>query len=279
MSRSWRSEGSDSVLNDDVLIVVNTPKNEPVHIKPLGDLHVGSKQFNEKAFQRWLDELKPTDKIILLGDMIDNGVISGKLGHTVYDQAMMPSAQKNYICEKLEPYASQIIAATSGNHEKRNRLTDEDPLYTILCRLHCEQIYRPNICHITIRIAGGKDSQKVAGKYRPSYNIIVTHGAGGGTTGGASINRAERFLQSYENVDLLITAHTHRPMHFVVNKQMFDKSNAKLIPRSVHGVIVTSFLDYGGYAMEKMYPATGRLDQQEIILSSYKKHIDVIEGA
>lgn len=267
------------MLSDEVRIFVNTPKNEDVILKPLGDLHVGSKLFNEKAFLGWLADIKPTDKIILLGDMIDNGVISGKLGHTVYDQAMMPSAQKNYICEKLEPYASQIIAATSGNHEKRNKLTDEDPLYTILCRLRCEQVYRPNACHVTIRVAGGKDGKREAGKYRPTYNILVTHGAGGGTTAGASVNRAERFLMGYENVDLLITAHTHRPQHFTIDKVMYDKSNPNLIEKTVHGVIVTSFLNYGGYAMEKMYPPVGKMLKQEITLTSYEKHIYVNGGA
>ena len=194
---------------------------------------------------------------------------------------MMPSAQKEWLYEELKPFAQednfQLLAATGGNHERRNKIADDNPLYTVLCRLKAEHIYRENAAFINVRIAGGKMNHvNTAGKYRPSYNIVATHGTGGGVLIGAQANRSERFIQSLEDTDVLITAHTHKPMNFAVAKIGFDKRNAKLTRREMQVIVATSFLDYGGYALEKMMPPTARLTRQEIILSSYHKGIQVI---
>lgn len=263
------------MLNDMMRVIVNTPKRTDVVLKPIGDLHIGSPMFNESLWKKYKENIKPTDKIILVGDMIDNGVARGRLAHTVYESSMTPAAQKEWLYTELLPFAEQIIAATGGNHERRSRIVDEDPLYTVLCRLKREEIYRPNIVFLTVRVGGGKEAQRDAGKYRPSYNIVITHGSGGGQLIGSAANKAERFIQSLENTDLLITGHTHKELNFSVGKVGFSKTGEDIIQRDMDVVTIGSFLNYGGYAAEKMMTPTGRIQDLTITLSSYHKGVDI----
>lgn len=264
------------MLPDEMLIVKYLPFDEDVRIKPLADLHIGSRQFDERLWQTWKASIMPKDLIVLVGDLIDNG-IKTSVSNT-YEQTMMPSAQKEWLYKELEPFAEQILCAVGGNHEKRNvREVDEDPLYTVLCRLKREDVYRSNACFVKLRFGEKGARMNRNGVYRPTYNMVVLHGSGGGMYIGSSANKSERFAMAIEGADLMITGHTHKPITFPTARIAFDNKNTTMNKKQLTVVTCSSFLGYGGYALEKMLPPTATVDQQ-IILSARGKRIDVIQS-
>ena len=262
------------MLQDLIPIIVDLPA-EDVHIKPLGDLHIGSRQFSEKIWEEWKKSITPKTRIVIVGDMIDNGIKSSV--SSIYEQAMMPSAQKEWLYKELEPLADNIICGVGGNHEKRSkRETDTDPLYDVFCRLKIEERYRPSAAFVFLRV-NYNDADRTCGKYRPSYAMLVTHGTGGGMYIGSGANRVERYGSIIEGLDLMVTGHTHKPVSFPSGKLVMDFRNKQIIQRQFTSVVVSSMMDYGGYPLDKMLSPTGRADQ-EIILSHHGKKVTVIQS-
>jgi len=266
------------MLPDEMMIIRNVPLDEDVHIRILSDLHVGSKQFNEKAYDLWRQSIRPKDLIVIVGDLMDNGL---KSSYGSYEQTMMPNAQREYIYQTLKQFAGtgQILCCVSGNHESRtSRETDEFPLYSVLCRMKEEDKYRRGGCFVKLRFGGSEDRKKRNGRYRPTYNIAVLHGNAGGMYVSSSGAKAERFAMGISNCDLLISGHTHRPLTFPLSHIAFpDNKNATMVKKQMAVVIASSYLNYGGYALEKMLPSTA-MCSQEIILSARGKHIQVVHG-
>lgn len=259
------------MLPDMMPIVIDLPKAD-CHILPIGDIHVGSKQFNEAMWNRLKEEAK--DKyIMIVGDCIDNGIKSSV--SSTYEQTMMPSAQKEWLYKELEPFADRILCGVGGNHEKRTkRETDIDPLYDVFCRLKIEERYRPSTAFCFIRINGKE--RDAAGKYRPTYAITVTHGSGSGQLIGAGLNKVQRYGGVVEGMDIIVTGHTHRPAVFVSGKLYCDFRNKRILEKEFWSVTASSFLDYGGYPLEKNLTPTGHAFQ-EIILGK-EKSINVLMG-
>ena len=263
------------MLQDLIPIIVDLPA-EDVHIRPLGDLHIGSRQFNEKIWEEWKNSITPRTKIVIVGDMIDNGIKSSV--SSTYEQAMMPSAQKEWLYKELEPLADNILCGVGGNHEKRSkRETDTDPLYDVFCRLKIEERYRPSAAFCFLRVNYQTDQKKTAGVYRPTYTMLVTHGNGGGMYIGSGMNRVERYGSIVEGLDVIVTGHTHKPASFPSGKLCMDLNNKKIVQKQFTSVVCSSMMDYGGYPLDKMLSPTGRADQ-EIILSSYGKHVTVVQS-
>lgn len=261
------------MLNDELPIVIDLPEKQDVKIRPLGDLHVGSKYFSEEMWQKWKESMTPDTKIVIVGDLMDNGIKSSVT--SIYSETMMPSAQKEWLVRELEPFTDNILCAVGGNHERRtNKEVDDDPLYSVLCRLKREEVYRSGACFVMLRI-GGAD-RKVRCNYRPSYNIAVLHGAGGGMYIGGSANRSERFAMAIEGMDLLITGHTHKPITFPAARLVFNNQNKQMCRKQLTIVTCSSMMEYGGYPLEKMMTPTA-LAYQEITLSSNGKSIKVTQ--
>lgn len=259
------------MLNDELPIVVDLPKDKDVVIRPLGDLHVGSRYFSEETWSNWKNTITPETKIVIVGDLMDNGVKSSVT--SVYKETMMPSAQKEWLVRELEPFADNILCAVGGNHERRSsKEVDDDPLYTVMCRLRREDVYRSGACFVMLRI--GSADRRVRCNYRPTYNMTVMHGTGGGMYIGGSANRSERFAMAIEGMDLLITGHTHKPITFPAARLVFDNQNKQMCRKQLTVVTCSSMMEYGGYPLEKMMTPTA-LAYQEITLSSNGKGITV----
>jgi predicted phosphodiesterase len=60
---------------------------------------------------------------------------------------------------------------------------------------------------------------------RPTYNLVVTHGAGGGILTGGAVNRGERFGYVIDGMDALIVGHTHKPFTTQPGKIKIDPHN------------------------------------------------------
>ena len=189
----------------------------------------------------------------------------------VFEERMRPREQKKRITEMLKPLSEKILCMVSGNHERRSgKDADDDPSYDIACKLDIEDRYRENIAFLKVQM-GVQDND---GRKNPTYMLVVTHGAGGGMLTGGAVNRSERFGYVLDGCDALIVGHTHKPYVTQPAKICIDTHNNKVSVRPFKVICSTSWLDWGGYAAQKMLtPAS--FAPQIITLYGKRKEIKV----
>lgn len=246
-----------------------------LRIIPLADAHYGSQEFNETLWHRTLKRIQDeeTTYCVLVGDLIDNGLKNSITN--VYEATCSPRDQKEWLYNELLPIKDKVLGAVGGNHERRsNKEVNDDPLYDVMVRLGIESVYRPNICFMQIKAAYKHEGKT---KQRYEYSFAITHGNGGGQYIGSSANRMQNYGNSIEGIDCLITAHTHKPLAFPAAKLSFE--NGKIIRKQFVVAVASSFLNYGGYPVQKLMVPTAQTTT-EIIMTYTKEHkrISVLQG-
>ena len=265
------------MLSDFDMIVHQISGPESITIVPIFDVHLGSRECREQDFIAFVDAIAKTPNmyVVLGGDLIDNGTRSGVTN--IFRATMSPSAQKREMAKILEPIRSRVLASVSGNHERRSgKDADDDPCYDILAKLDLENLHRENMAFVKIQLGeqtthGGGRS---AGKYRPAYTFLITHGSGGGVLPGGVLNRNERFAYAIDGIDAMLVGHSHKTMISQPGKIVVDSSNNKVSVKPFKVISATSWLDYGDYAAQKMLlPSTHCV--QTITLNGRRKEMVV----
>ena len=259
------------MLSDFEIITHHFPDNRNIILYPISDVHLGASEHMEREwddFCRMIEET-PNSYIILGGDLINNATRNSV--SNVFEETMRPREQKKVIANMLTPIRDRILCAVSGNHERRSgKDADDDPTYDIMCKLDLEHLYRENMAFVKIQI-GKKDGD---GKKNPTYMLTVTHGAGGGMLTGGAVNRNERFGYVIDGMDCLIVGHTHKPFVTQPSKIKIDPFNNKVDIKPFKVVSSSSWLNYGGYAAQKMLLPSSHAPQV-ITLCGNRKDIKV----
>ena len=243
-----------------------------ITIVPIFDVHLGSPECMEQQFIQFIQTVVETPNMYLIlgGDLIDNGTKSSVTNP--FRATMPPSAQKREMAKILEPARDRILCMLPGNHERRSgKDADDDPVYDIAAKLDLEHLYRENMAFIKIQLGKQRD---YPGQYRPTYIIVATHGSGGGILTGAAVNRNERFGYVIDGMDALITGHTHKAYTTQPGKIKIDPHNNQVSIRPFKVISATSWLEFGGYAAQKMLlPSTHCL--QTLTLRGSRKEMIV----
>lgn len=250
-----------------------------ITIIPISDVHLGSPECMEQEFISFIKSVKNTPNVYLIlgGDLIDNGTRSS-IGSAVFRQTRSPSAQKKEMANILSEVKDRILCFVPGNHERRSgKDADDDPVYDIAAKLDLETLYRENIAFVKIQmgVPERENGTKNDSVKRPTYVLVVTHGAGGGIYTGAAVNRNERYGYVIDGMDALIVGHTHKPFTTQPGKIKIDPFNNKVSVKPFKVICATSWLEYGGYAARgMMLPATHCLqtmtlkgDHKEIVVT------------
>ena len=235
---------------------------EVLRVYPLGDLHVGSEQFNHERFQKWLDIVKKDQQgvVVLVGDMLDNGLKNSKTNS--YEQ-LRPREQKRLLVDYLGQIESKILAVVQGNHEYRSTyLTDHCPLYDALVMLDLEELYRENFGFLKLALGKKNHERQFA------YTFALAHGK--------TKNKNEKFGVAIDGMDVFITGHTHQPYSTFPAKIVIDPRNETVSQKGYVHISVPSFLDFGGYALRDMYLPQDNEKFPVIELSGTKKEVKVI---
>lgn len=259
------------MLSDFEIITHHFPDNRDITLYPISDVHLGASEHMEREWDDFCRKIEetPNSYIILGGDLINNATRNSV--SNVFEETMRPREQKKLIAEMLMPIRDRILCSVSGNHERRSgKDADDDPTYDIMCKLDLEHLYRENMAFVKIRI-GKKDAD---GMKNPTYMLTVTHGAGGGMLTGGSVNRNERFGYVIDGMDCLIVGHTHKPFVTQPSKIKIDPYNNKVDIKPFKVVSSSSWLNYGGYAAQKMLLPSSHAPQT-ITLCGRKKDIKV----
>ena len=259
------------MLSDFELITHHFPENKDILIFPISDVHLGASEHMEREWAEFCRQIKETPNayIVLGGDLINNATRNSV--SNVFEETMRPREQKKLIAEMLTPIRDRILCAVSGNHERRSgKDADDDPTYDIMCKLDIEHLYRENMAFVKVRF-GKVDFN---GGHNPTYMLAVMHGAGGGVLTGGAVNRNERFGYVIDGADCLIVGHTHKPFVTQPSKIKIDPYNNKVDIKPFKVVSSTSWLNYGGYAAQKMLLPSSHAPQV-ITLCGKRKNIKV----
>lgn len=258
-------------LKKDLEVIVHEYDSDIV-VYPLSDVHYGSIEHNEAGWNALCKEILsiPNAYVILGGDLINNATKSSV--SNVFDDLMRPREQKQKMVEMLSPLRDRLLCILPGNHEKRSlKDADDEPMYDIACKLDVEDLYRPNVVFMTIKI----------GDSHSKYNFCITHGAGGGVYTGATVNRNERFGNIVDGLDCLVVGHTHKGTVSRPSKLVFDGRTNTVYQREYLVISMVSWMEYGGYAMSKMLLPSSHSNPQKLILRKATnhdtpKHIEVV---
>jgi predicted phosphodiesterase len=244
-------------------------------IYPLADAHLGAEGADIQNFTRLVNQIanEPNSYVTLQGDLIDNGTRNSVTN--IFRATMPPSQQKREMANILKPIRDKILCILPGNHERRSgKDADDDPMYDIAAKLDLEDRYREDMAFIRVAL-GSKRGHQANGKPF-SYMLACVHGAGGGGLPGAGINRADRFMQSMDGVDILIHGHTHRQYALPGAKLVVDIANKRVTKRRTLVMCASSWLGYVGYPVVGMMTATATGKSSKLVLSGIKYQFDAI---
>ena len=261
------------MLKDFELIQHKFTENNDIHIIPISDVHLGAAEHMDEKWKLFCGSVleTPNTYITLGGDLINNAIRNSV--SDIFKETMFPSTQKRKMAEMLKPLAREgrILCAVSGNHERRSQKDcDDEPMFDIMCKLDLEHLYRENMAFVKIQIGDVKGN----GARNPTYILVVTHGAGGGIATGGAVNRNERFGYVIDGADCLVVGHTHKPFVTQPSKIFVDPRNNKISFKPFKVVSSTAWLDFGGYAAQKMLLPSSHA-AQTITLCGNKKEIKV----
>ena len=248
----------------------------PITIYPVSDVHFGALEHMSDAWTAFCKKIEetPNTYVILGGDLVNNNVRTCGFINP-YDELVRPREQKHRMVEFLKPIKDKILCAVGGNHEARSLKDDDiDLTYDIMAKLDIEDLYRPSMCFMKVSLGHRQRTFKTP---LQAYTFAVTHGAGGGIYTGATVNRNERFGNVVDGLDCLIVGHTHKGTVTKPSKIVIDRRNS--VVRMSHYTVIsmTSWLNYGGYAMQKMLLPAYVADPQKITLAmdEHNKRIEV----
>ena len=264
------------MLPDFEMIVHKFPAREDITIIPIADVHLGARECMEQEFIKFINSIaeKPNVYVVLVGDLLNNAIKSSV--SNIYDEVYRPSEAKRMMAKILEPIKNRVLCSVTGNHERRSsREVDDDATADIMCKLDLEHLHRENIAFMKIQMGAQKNSngKRADGDKRPCYTIAVTHGAGGGVLTGAGINRNERFSYAIDNLDCFISAHTHKAATTQPGKIVIDTHNNQIKVKPFKVITATSWLNTGGYSLQKMLLPSSHALQTITLCGDHKEMI------
>lgn len=251
-------------MKSDFELIVNklgTDLDE-INIYPLGDLHIGSSEFDERLWLEWKDRVlnDPKGYVVMVGDLVDNGLKNSKTNS--YEALLRPREQKAWLADQLRPLKGKILGACRGNHENRSvNDTDDCPLYDVMAKLDIEDLYRENMAFLKINL-GFRNKER-----QHSYTMVLAHGA--------SRNKTETFGYAIDGMDILVTGHTHSAGTRFPSKIVIDSKNEIVKTSGFTHIVVPSFAKYGGYALRGMYLPQDSAKTPIITLSGKGKEVKI----
>lgn len=234
-----------------------------INVYPLGDVHIGSQDFDLEQWNRWKEMVMsdPYGYVVLVGDLVDNGLRNSKTNP--YEATMRPREQKEWLKDQLRPLKNRILGGVQGNHEIRSvNESDDCPMYDVMAKLDLEDLYRENMAFIKVSL-GEKNKER-----QFAYTLVLGHGASKG--------RVEKFSYSIDGMDALITGHTHQGSSNFYSKIVIDPHNEKVRVDGYTHLVVPSFAKMGGYALRAMYSPQDHRKIPILSLSGKTKEVTIL---
>uniref|UniRef100_A0A6M3JL23 Putative calcineurin-like phosphoesterase n=1 Tax=viral metagenome TaxID=1070528 RepID=A0A6M3JL23_9ZZZZ len=227
---------------------------DTIKIKPVSDVHLGSRHCDLKALRAYLGEPDSKTYLIGLGDMMDCIIVSDtkryrKSGDAIESDDIINASVDQWV-DMLTPFKAQIIGLGIGNHEDTIvKRCSVNPI-----KLLCDRLTVPYLGYSFLLRLNFREEQ---GRGR---TVIIRghHGWGGGSrTQGADLTKFSRDVAQFD-ADLFLYGHVHRLQYDTVPR--LSLVGDVLTARDKHLIICGTFLKtYSGstdvtYAESAGYP-------------------------
>lgn len=210
-------------------ITIPVKNGEPLRFCPIGDIHRDNELHADHEFQQWLkDQHNPGVRkfYIGMGDSCDfmRAHTRAMIRHVEIEAEDVQDALQRggklwveNLAEELHPIAKRFVGVMGGNHymefvidtpNGKLRQHSEQYLAEIL---GCD--YLGVMCALTITLEDAKKAK------RATVRLICHHGAGGGQTPGASVNRVARMLQGW-NAQVALMGDDHKRFIQPIGEQL-----------------------------------------------------------
>lgn len=196
-----------------------------IHV--IADVHWGSDYCNRKKFVKFLNSLDASDKLLILGDMLEVSSLYSKC-----DPWKTSPEEVVELTELLAPHAKKIKIFLSGNHEARLRKTFGISFSQIVANS-----LKVPFSDIPVMVEVDR------------IKVYCAHGYGGGRTEAGIFGN---FREFYRNggfaADFIVIGHHHRP---VVACYKPNSAGAESQGKITWAACAPAWLEEPVYAVEK----------------------------
>jgi hypothetical protein len=234
---------------------VNYKYGDTIKIKPIFDVHYGSKNCDIKELDRYLEDSDENTYFMGGGDLLDSIVVTDPRYSKSSDgmkSAAIIDEQVEGLLERIEPYKDRIIGLGRGNHEDVIiRKCGTDPIARMCEALECKYLGLSGLIRFILSDNGNCGRTVI---------IRWHHGWGGGSrTQGADITKFSKDTMHWD-ADLFLYGHVHKKQSDRVPR--LGLSGSKLISKpkliGICGTFLRTYSDTidSSYSELKGYPPT-----------------------
>lgn len=221
-------------MNENILVypINYKSRKDVIKIKPIMDLHKGSKTCDVKAFKKFISDDEPDTYYYTNGDLWDAIYFRDKRfkasGHDHTDKDDPIDKEVQEMADLLSPIKDKLICIGHGNHEEHILKM----CMTNMSKRLARELGVPFLGYsFWVRLKLNNNGARIR-----TVDLFSTHGFGGGTrTEGGSVTKYSKAADRYD-CDIFVAGHDHR-LQFVKfpllsiagdeNVKMFSK--AKLV--------------------------------------------------
>jgi len=225
-----------------------------IEIAPISDAHFGDPLFSLHHFEKTLKFLDaPNHFGILNGDLLNFAIEGSK--SNIYREIKKPQDQRDWMIDRLKPYAKKLLGMTTGNHEDRIKALDTSA--DIAKALNIP--YRAT--GVLLKIMFGKGNNRHPEKPYV-YWCYFSHGYGGARTKSAKAIKVER-VASWIHADFYVISHDHvvnvAPDIYLMpdNRTHVDKNGFEIGKITAHRKMLiksNAYIKWGGYSEMGGFP-------------------------
>lgn len=265
-----------------------------VTLVPIGDTHWENRGCDVQALRdcvQWIKK-EPNCYAVMMGDALECTAQDHKFFHPRqlrkdFDADNVWEGASATLAHELRPIRDKILGVMTGNHEWRLESRYGYNTTQVLCNILNDDLVSTELRSDYRQIEKFKLSlarrghPKAVKNYRYSSVVTLTfslktkgqtsrppkrairlyfhHGAGGGATQGAAINKLVKMGEHFEGVDIFVMGHYHRDAATRTQCFTFSHTSNELIARDRLFVIVPAFLQsyyegHSDYAERNMMP-------------------------
>lgn len=241
------------------------------YLIPIGDLHRGDRHLSTRGLRKlkgYLDWVmqRPNAYIFLMGDILNAASRSSK---TNPFESMSGNDEYVKSVELFKPYRKRIVGAITGNHEQRYyKEFGFNPLAPFCRELDIQ--YCEFSAAIRVRVGKRKDRRN---EFNQVYWGFAHHGAGGGGTLGAALNKKVKLQEIVHGMDFYMAGHDHQLI--AGTRNILLPKRDKIEHQRVHYIDTGSYLDWdGSYAEEAAMPV-GKQGSPRLRFDGRERHHDL----
>lgn len=185
---------------------INYRWGDTIKIKPIADVHFGSKNCDMKALHEYLGKPDPKTYFIGLGDLMDCIIVSDskryrKINDALESEDIIGESVATWV-SVLYPFRKQIIGLGIGNHEENIiKRCSVNPMKMLCDSLDVPYLGYSFLVRVILSEKGNRGRTVI---------IRAHHGWGlGGRTIGGELTKYSKDLAQFD-CDIALYGHTHR---------------------------------------------------------------------